>query len=52
MKSPAVEAAIRAAKFQNKISIFADKFMRLTSKLEIQNFIEQNRGAKGTEFKI
>ncbi|WP_297946377.1 hypothetical protein [uncultured Campylobacter sp.] len=50
MKSPAAEAAIRAAKFQSKISIFADKFMRLASKLKFQNFIEQNRGAKGAEF--
>ncbi|WP_298051525.1 hypothetical protein [uncultured Campylobacter sp.] len=50
MKSPAAEAAIRAAKFKGKISIFADKFMRFTSKLKIQNFIEQNRGAKGAEF--
>ncbi|WP_297923588.1 hypothetical protein [uncultured Campylobacter sp.] len=50
MKSPAAEAAIRAAKFQGKISIFADKLMWLTSKLKFQNFIEQNRGVKGAKF--
>jgi len=50
LKSTAAKAAICVAKFQNKISIFADKFMRFTSKLKIQNFIEQNRGAKGAKF--
>ncbi|WP_298990124.1 hypothetical protein [uncultured Campylobacter sp.] len=50
MKSPMAEAAIRAAEFKGKILIFADKFMRLASKIKFQNFIEQNRGAKGVKF--
>ncbi|WP_314986369.1 hypothetical protein [uncultured Campylobacter sp.] len=50
MKSTAAKAAICAAKFKGKISIFADKLTRLTSKLKFQNFIEQNRGVKGAKF--
>ncbi|WP_298083044.1 hypothetical protein [uncultured Campylobacter sp.] len=50
MKSSVAKITIRAAKFKGRISIFADKFMRLASKLKFQNFIEQNRGAKGAEF--
>nr|WP_315002714.1 hypothetical protein [uncultured Campylobacter sp.] len=46
MKSPAAEAAICAAKFKGKISIFADKLMRFASKDKILKFHRAKPGRK------